>query len=120
MKYTFVSTNIYQSKPLLSAFWNKFTKIYIREISPDLTKAELFVPRHAFYLHRAWRSVQCKTWCGRQKTQNKIHTTQLISALLTELTAATEHTLSQGCSPSPCRGHLKVGRICLSVAALGD
>lgn len=71
MKYTFVSTNIYQSKPLLSAFWNKFTKIYIREISPDLTKAELFVPRHAFYLHRAWRSVQCKTWCGRQKTQNK-------------------------------------------------
>lgn len=67
MKYTFVPTNIYQSKPLLSAFRNKFTKTYISEISPDLTKAELLVLRHAFYRHRAWRSVQCKTWHGSQK-----------------------------------------------------
>lgn len=62
---------------------------------------------------------QCNVKLGMadRKYKIKIHTTQLTSASRTELTVATEHTLSQGCSPSPCRGHWRGGRICLSVSA---
>lgn len=74
MKCTFVPTNIHQSKPLLSVFWNKLIKIYICEISPDLTNAELLLPRHAFYLCRAWRSVQYEHLAAR-KYKIKIYTT---------------------------------------------
>ena len=118
MKCTFVPTNIHQSKPLLCVFWNKLIKICICEIPPDLTNAELLLPRHAFYLCRAWRSAQYKHLAAR-KYKIKIYTTRLM--VFQPPSPSWEYPLSkilsQGCSPAPCRGHQEVGGICLGASA---